>query len=439
MGADHPTGGRVRRVRRRQRPPAQVAPVAGGFSLFEGDFLNRALARLGAGSDRPYATARRIALLVGLTWVVLALLSWSQGHLLADRPREAFLKDLAAYAQFLGFIPLSLIAEIYIGVRMALACRHLKQVCDADALSGAMSRAERLAKHKRADGVCLFLGYVFTMLWACDEVSNGLSSWHTAVMPAGTVATGPGPVCVALVCAALGKSVGNGEVFTLAGAYAAFFCLPLFTYLWLRWVWKVVVWTLFLIRLSRLRLSLIATHLDATGGLGSLSDVQTSFGLILFGTGVLFSTAIWYKVAMEHTPVSAFTVWVPIIGYILLAPSVFVGPLFVFSRTLYRVKTEAQLPYGALALKIAQNYEKRWLDISADRADALLSDPQTSTLADFKNNYHSVQAMRVVPFDWRSLKELFLSAAGPFIPAVLDFLELPQGVKAFLELWVGHR
>lgn len=57
--------------------------------------------------------------------------------------------------------------------------------------------------------------------------------------------------------------------------------LPIFTFLWLRWVWKVAVWTAFLYDLSRRRLRLMAVHPDRTAGLGCLSDVQTSFSMIL--------------------------------------------------------------------------------------------------------------------------------------------------------------
>lgn len=410
------------------------------FSLFAEDGLNRALACVGLGARRPYAMVMRIAVLVLLTWGVLAVLAWWEGHLTAERPREAFLSDLAAYAQFLGFIPLSLVAEVFIGAKMALAVRHLAHVCDPRQLAFATARTQRLARTWRADAVCLALGILFTMLWACDEVGNGISTWHTEVLAYPTVATGPGPVCVALICGALGKATSRHEIFTLAGGYAAFFCLPLFTYLWLRWVWKVVVWTTFLVRISRLRLGLIATHPDATGGLGSLSDVQTSFGIILFGTGILFSTAIWYKVALEQTPVSTFTVWLPIAGYVLLAPAVFIGPLFVFSRALHQCKSEALLRFSALALQLSRSYEQRWLqggNGANGNREGMLADPQTSSLADFKTNYKSVEEMRVVPFDWRSLKELFLSAAGPFVPAVLDFVELPAQAKEFLKLWVG--
>jgi len=35
------------------------------------------------------------------------------------------------------------------------------------------------------------------------------------------------------------------------------------------------------------RLKLMAVHPDRTGGLGALSDVQTSFAIIIFGTGIL--------------------------------------------------------------------------------------------------------------------------------------------------------
>ena len=73
---------------------------------------------------------------------------------------------------------------------------------------------------------------------------------------------------------------------------------------------------------SRLDLRLAATHPDRTGGLGCVTDVQTSFWLLLLGTGVLFAAFVYFKVRIEGT-VDPATLWVPVIGYFALAPSVF--------------------------------------------------------------------------------------------------------------------
>jgi len=415
----------------RKRDYAESGPI-GSFLLFEGDAFARALAQLGMGPRNRQAVPLRILFFFCITWLPLYLLSLLEGHDLGPTPRESFLMDLATYAQFVGFFPLAIVAEAMIGQKMVAACRHLSLVAEPQALLPLMRRAERRSHMLVVDVLALGLSFFFTSLWACSELSNSMPSWHTqpGVSP-GLVAS-----CVSGTCALLSVAGKVGERFTYAGWWAAFFALPLFTYLWLRWVWKIAVWTGFLFQVSRLKLNLVPTHPDRTGGLGALTDVQKSFGLILFGTGLLFSTATWYKVAMEGTPVSSYTVWLPVIVYVLLAPSVFLAPLFMFTRQLSRTKADGLFQFGKVAIELSQRYEQRWLRAPDADRETMLSDPQTSSLADFRTNYDTVREMRVVPFDAKSIKELFVSAAGPFLPTLLDFIEMPEKVKDFLKMWL---
>lgn len=240
-----------------------------------------------------------------MSWVPLCVGTWLAGNLNNGIPRESFLLDYACWAQFWGFIPLSLIAEGFIGDKMRQSLPHLEQLVRRRNLKRLAERANRRARSWIADTVCVALAFFFTALWAIDEVSNGLPSWHT--------------------------STRGVEHFTFAAWWATLVALPLFTFLWLRWVWKIVVWTRFLFELSRNRLKLMATHPNRTGGLGALSDVQTSFAIVIFGTGILFSVAICYKVFLEGTSLLNYTVWLPVVGYIILAPGVFLAPLFLFT------------------------------------------------------------------------------------------------------------
>jgi hypothetical protein len=290
---------------------------------------------------------------------------------------------------------------------MQAATRHLRIVTHPAALEQLMARAMQLGRARAADIVCIVVGYALTWGWALDEVTNGIPSWHTSV-------------------------AGRNETFTAAGWWIAVISLPIFTYSWLRWVWKVGVWTRFLYHVSRLRLRLYPAHPDRMGGLGCLSDVQTSFALLLFGTGILFSAATWYKVMIEGTDVSNYTVWVPIVGYVILAPGVFLAPLFLFTRKLHHVKTEGLLRFSAAGAMITRRFERRWMQARRSGED-ILQTTGHSAMADFRTNFETVQKMRVVPFDARSVLELFGSAAGPFVPLAKVF-ELPEKVRAFFEL-----
>jgi hypothetical protein len=384
-----------------------VKPRPRPFSIFQGDGQNKVLDRIGLGETRRFSVPIVIVLVVGVAWGVPAILAWIRRPMLGTWGREWFFYDLAAWSQLVGFLPFAFGSERYIDHKMRWAVRHLRAVTHPDSLERLVDRAGRLGRSRRADIVCVVLAYLFTSTWAIDEVTNGLPSWHSAVTP-------------------------TGEHFTPAGWWVTLISLPLFTFTWLRWAWKVGVWTNFLYHVSRLRLRLHPAHPDRTAGLGCLSDVQTSFALLLFGSGILFSANTYYKVVLEGTPMTSHTVWGPIVGIVILAPATFLGPLFLFTRKLRRVKEEGLLRYSALGVALTRRFERQWLN-ARRTGDEMLETPGHSAMADFRLNFENVQRMRVVPLDARSVLELFGSAVGPFVP-LLKLFQLPDKLRAILDL-----
>jgi hypothetical protein len=415
--------------------------------LFADDGLHRLLVRLRV--ERPHAPdlLRRAVWGALLTWGPLVLFTVLSGNLLVAVPdskagidptlsgwlgvyvpRESLALDLAAYAQFLGFIPLAFFAEGFIGRKIEDALERLRPFADDNALIGLARRANRLSRAIAADLVIVTLAYAAMWSWGFAELHNGLPSWHTAVVRGGA-ADGYFTALVSRTPVVL-------EHFTLAGYWAALVALPFFTYLWMRWAWKVVAWTYFLVRVSRLRLTLRAAHPDRTGGLGCLSDVQTSFASILFGTGLLFAAWAVHKFVLERTPIGSMDVWGPIAFYIVLAPATFIAPLFLFTGILARVKREALVRYGEMAAALTSRFERRWMRGDRRQADEMLDSPHASSLADFTVSYQTVESMRVVPFDRRSFIELFSASATPFAPLAF-LLELPEKFRNLVSLLGG--
>jgi len=228
------------------------------------------------------------------------------------------------------------LAERYIGGKMQDAMPHLATVSSPSTIEEFTERAARWSRSWVALAACVGLGYLFSWLWAREEIANGLESWHSTT-PA-----------------------GGEEWFTWAGLWTAFVALPVFTFLWLRWVWKIAVWTAFLFGLSRRRLKLMAVHPDRTAGLGCLSDVQTSFSLILFGTGVLVSAFLAYQLTWESTDITDRTVWIPTLVYVFLAPGVFLAPLFLFTGALRRTEHAALVSLNRLTVEVAQTFQEQW-------------------------------------------------------------------------------
>jgi hypothetical protein len=58
----------------------------------------------------------------------------------------------------------------------------------------------------------------------------------------------------------------SGISFTWAGWWFVLFCIPLFQFLALRWLWRLFLWAQFLWRMNNLNLQLVPTHPDEAGG-----------------------------------------------------------------------------------------------------------------------------------------------------------------------------
>ena len=85
------------------------------FSLFEGDWVNRLFASIGVGGRRVRDLAARCLILVGLTWVPLAVLAFL-GGVGKGAGGENFFKDIAAYMQLMLGLPLFVVAERIVSV-----------------------------------------------------------------------------------------------------------------------------------------------------------------------------------------------------------------------------------------------------------------------------------------------------------------------------------
>ena len=85
--------------------------TARNFSLFEGDFVNRAFGMIALGQQKVRHVAGRCLVLIVLTWLPTAVLAAIGGNYSLDVNPANFFADYAAYAQFLLGLPLFVIAE----------------------------------------------------------------------------------------------------------------------------------------------------------------------------------------------------------------------------------------------------------------------------------------------------------------------------------------
>ena len=385
------------------------------FSLFDGDWVNRAFAAIGLRSRSARDIAGRCVLLAGVTWGVMAGLALWRNYYSTRIDAVNFFADYAAYMQFLIALPVFVVAERIVSRNTREAAADFLESgvvpeSEAPAVDDVHREVARLRLWAAPEVMCLLFACMFA-LWTVEPEFAGarMATWHTR------------------------HTAGGWVIPTRPGAWAIFVALPILNYWWLRFAWKIVIWTRYLYRMSRLRLKLVATHPDLTGGIGFISEVQAKFALVLFAYGISNVVAvIAYKIKIEHASALAPPVLGPAIGFIVGAPILFTLPLLYFTKQLYRVKHHAKALWRERAFQQAAAFEAAWLGPETGE-ETRLKAAEVSGLNHVATAFKRVEEMRVVPFDLKSAAQLLAATAGS-VATALPLLKLEGPLKDWLEL-----
>jgi hypothetical protein len=319
------------------------------FSLFEGDLVNRGFDAIGLRSRRGIDLMLRSLLLMGTTWGVVAVAALLSTQVRGVPASENFFKDFAAYLQFIIGLPLFVVAE-------RIVSEHTREAANYFLVSGVVSSAdiplvealhrqiERLRKSTVPDALCIILAYSLALATIGPKTTSICPSWHTTPNPewnatAEQVRQEQRAACSELLRQRQAEAAARDAIqgaakepaaepkrypshLNLAGWLEMLVALPLLNYWWLRWIWKIILWSWYLWRMSRRQLVLTATHPDATGGIGFISDVQTKFGFVILAYGVSnIASSVSYQVGVEHAPWSLYTVWCPLLIFVVASPA----------------------------------------------------------------------------------------------------------------------
>lgn len=384
------------------------------FSLFEGDLLSKLFGHLRFRGRKAGDLILRILCFWFLTYIPMATLAVLEGLYGNRPPSENFFYDIAAYAIFFLSTPLFILAEGIIstatrGAAKRFASHGILKPEDAAGLDSIHLKLEKARQNIIPELICIFHAFVFAGFAINMERFDNVQTWH-----------------------ALGPN-GN-QSFTAAGIWAMCVAIPIANYLWLRWVWKIILWCWYLYQISRFHLQLLASHPDKTGGIGFLSEVQSKFGIIILAFGISNVAAVTiYKLTIEQASFSLLTVWAGIVSFVIGAPALFIVPLFFFTKQLYRCKKRAVERYEERAMERAAAFEQKWLTAIESGSWSDMGTSDLSGLNNLNNVYDRIQHMRVVPFDLRSIGELFASAAGPMLPLLPYLNLLPKPVLETIE------
>lgn len=330
------------------------------------------------------------------TWAILFVLALFQGII-----DKAFsMAVLGVHVRLLLAIPLLFLCETWVAPRMVHFVRDLVGTGvvtekDQPALTAIIKRIGRLSDPWLAEILFLFIAFGIP-----------LGEWALAVQ----ALPGQSGSVVALM------SESGGRFGPVMGWYLLF-CLPLFRFLILRWLWHLVLWCYFLWRLQRLNLRLIPTHPDQTAGLGYLEVVHEHFLPLAVTISMVYSACFAENIASGAMPFETLALLVPLV---FLGVSVlFLGPLLIFFPKLWSCRITGWREYMGMASQYVNAFDRKWIRGENPSAEPLLGTADLQSLADLNNSVNIVREMRWIPAGKRLLLALAIAVIVPLLPLLL--------------------
>jgi len=376
--------------------------------LMEGGPLYRIQKAVGLGRERARITIKIATYLPLLTWVPLLVLSAIQGTAWGSSVRMTFLGDFGAYTRFLLAIPLLLAAETVVGPLIADAAEHfiISGVVgpkDYRAFDSAVEKALRLRDSVLAELIMLIAGYCLSVT-GFKETAVEAPTWFAA------------------------RTAGDASM-TLAGWWLIVFCIPLFQFLILRWLWRTFLWFQFLHRVSKLDLNLYPTHPDESGGIGFVGHAQRLFSILLFSYSIGAVGVLANEIVYDKIPLKNFAA--VIAAYVIIALIVILAPLMVFSGKLIKLKRIGLEEYGKLGTSYTGSFHRKWINNDPPNDDPLLGTSDIQSLADLGNSYAMIVHMNVLPVNPRTPIQLAAASLIPLLPLLFTVMP-PQDVLKLL-------
>jgi hypothetical protein len=381
------------------------------FLLTEGGPTFRIEKRVGLIHANSTRILQRALLSILLTWVPLLILSALQGNERGHLVPVPFLSDFSVHTRFLLAVPLLLLAETLLGPRLAHAASHfvesgLVPEKDFGRFNAAIESGLRWRDSTAVEVGLIFVAYALTMIGLVSTAIH-VSTWY-AVRDATNI------------------------TITWSGWWFVLFCVPLFQFLTLRWLWRLFLWAQFLWRMNNLDLRLVPTHPDEAGGLAFVGESQRFFGVVLLAYSIAVAGVLANGVIYDHYPLPHFAP--SIVAYVFIAVAIVLIPLLVFSGTLLKTKRLGLYQYGTLGTEYTSSFHKKWIIEPRSPGEMLLGTGDIQSLADFGNSFAFVEKMNAVPMGPRTPIHLALACLIPMAPLLLTMMPLAELLKILFKV-----
>lgn len=360
------------------------------------------------GHKLPFSSTRgRIALLIGATFLVPALLALLGGRL--GGPGWTFGHDVAVTVRFLWVLPLLIALEPAVNREVHLAV--------VDWAHNGLVPPERRPAFLRTTGHLQRLARSSLVGVATLVAAGALSYLETRTKLAHSGAHNW-----------MFHPDGAGRL-NAAGWWYALVSVPLLYAQLLRWLWRFGLWAALLARLALLPPRLLGLHPDRIGGLDRVQRVHNLFAGLLLGLASLAAAGLANQ--LLHGGLTVAGARMPAITFLVIALIVFLGPLAFFSPALLMARRRASALYGDVSDRHSADFEALSCRIATTNpvSGGRIPDAILENQSNLATSFDVLRAMHMSLVNLENLKLFGLAAATPLALAFLARLPLADVVK----------
>jgi hypothetical protein len=355
----------------------------------------------------------RIGLITALAWLPLVPLTIFTGRF-AGGVKVPFLYDFEVHARLLFALPLMVLAELVVYIRMRAITRQFveRQIIVESvqpAFNTVISSAIRLRNSLTVEiALLLFAVLAGPHIWRATLALHS-DTWYATI-------------------------TSSSLSHTHAGHWYAFVSVPVFQFILLRWYFRIFIWCRFLFQISRLDLNLVPLHPDRCCGLGFLGNVAIAFAPLLMAHSGLIAGYIANRVLHEGASLPDYKF--ELLGMAVLLLVIVLGPLCVFIRKLNAARIAGLRTYGRLASEYVNAFAGKWTRGVVAGGEPLLGSADIQSLADLDNSFAIVKEMKLVPFGKEAVLRFIVVIALPLAPLALTMFSLEELLKRLITVFL---
>ena len=381
------------------------------FSLVRGGPLYQLLLRFRLIQPPFGHLGLRMGVITALAWLPLVPLA-----LLSDRfasgVKVPFLYDFEVHARLLFSLPLMVLAELVIYIRMrGLATQFVERQIITDNLrptfNAVISSAMRLRNSLVAEiGLLLFVVLAGPFIWREAQALHS-DTWYATVS-------------------------SSSRRYTPAGYWYSFVSVPVFQFILLRWYYRIFIWCRFLFQVSRLELNLVALHPDRCCGLGFIGNVTLAFAPLLTAHSGLVAGFIANHILHEGATLSNYRL--DLVGIAVFLLAIVLGPLCVFIPKLNAARIAGLRTYGRLASDYVAGFAGKWAGGAMVGGEPILGSADIQSLADLANSFAIVKETKLVPFGKDTVIRFLVVIALPLTPLAFTMFSLEELLSRLIKV-----